>query len=88
MSNLKLGKLPDRTPVKLTISVSPALSKALQQYADAYNEAYGGSEAEPVSELVPYMLQSFLESDRGFAKALKQKNGIRRGRDQTHSTAN
>lgn len=88
MSTLKLGKLPDRTPVKITISVSPALGKALQQYADAYNEAYGGADPEPVSELVPYMLQSFLESDRGFAKSLKEKHGARRSRSQVSASSN
>ena len=36
-------------------------------YAAAYEAAYG--EAESVADLVPYMLQSFLAGDRGFAKA-------------------
>lgn len=71
MVNLKLGKLPDRTPVKLTITVSPDLNQALQAYAALYRETYG--EAEPVPELIPYMLESFLESDRNFAKARKEK---------------
>jgi len=30
MSDLKLGKLPDRTPVKITITVSPDLNQALR----------------------------------------------------------
>jgi hypothetical protein len=33
MVNLKLAKLPDRTPVKITITVSPDLNRALQAYA-------------------------------------------------------
>jgi hypothetical protein len=32
MAELKLAKLPDRTPVKLTISVSPELNRALVDY--------------------------------------------------------
>lgn len=71
MVSLKLGKLPDRTPVKITITVSPDLNQALQAYAALYRETYG--EAEPVAELIPYMLESFLESDRSFAKARKEK---------------
>jgi hypothetical protein len=71
MVNLKLAKLPDRTPVKITITVSPALNQALQAYATLYRETYG--EAEPVPELIPYMIESFLESDRSFAKARKEK---------------
>ena len=76
MPDLKLAKLPDRTPVKLTIVVSPELNKALLAYADAYNQAYETSEPEPVSELVPYMLQSFLDSDKGFVRA-RRENRIR-----------
>ena len=67
VADLKLGKLPDRTPVKLTIRVPPDLHRALSDYATIYNEAYGKS--EPVAELVPHMLAAFLASDRQFAKA-------------------
>lgn len=67
MAELKLGKLPDRTPVKMTIHVSPELHQALAAYAQIYSETYG--EAEPVQELIPAMLATFLESDRAFARA-------------------
>ena len=35
MPELKLGKLPDRKPVKITITVSAALDKKLHSYAEA-----------------------------------------------------
>lgn len=73
MAELKLGKLPDRTPVKLTISVSPDLNQDLADYAEAYRETYG--EAESIADLIPYMLRSFLEGDRGFAKARQARRG-------------
>ncbi len=69
MPELKLAKLPDRVPVKLTITVQPDLVQALREYAAVYRATYG--EAESVEELVPFMLTSFLEGDRGFAKARK-----------------
>jgi hypothetical protein len=69
MSELKVGKLPDRTPVKITITVSPELNQALRQYAEIYRFTYG--EAESVAELIPFMLGAFLDSDRAFAKARK-----------------
>jgi hypothetical protein len=69
MSELKLGKLPDRTPVKITITVSADLNQALREYAAIYRTTYG--EAESVADLIPFMLGAFLESDRGFAKARK-----------------
>jgi hypothetical protein len=67
MPELKLGKLPDRTPVKLAITVTPDLHQMLQQYAALYAEAYGREEA--VAELVPAMLTAFLESDRSFVRS-------------------
>lgn len=66
---LKLAKLPDRTPVKITISVRPDLHTMLCRYSEFYRESYG--EEESVAELIPFMLQAFMEADRGFAKALK-----------------
>ena len=65
MADLKLAKLPDRTPVKITISIPPDLNQALGAYTEMYAEAYG--DAEPVQQLIPAMLASFLESDRAFA---------------------
>ncbi|MCW3835062.1 DUF2274 domain-containing protein [Sphingomonas canadensis] len=67
MPELKLAKLPDRTPVKLAIIVTPDLHQMLQDYAALYAETYGRE--EPVAELVPAMLAAFLESDRSFVRA-------------------
>lgn len=67
MADLKLGKLPDRTPVKLAITITPDLQSALQAYAAIYAQTYGVE--EPIAELVPAMLAAFLEADRGFTRA-------------------
>jgi len=67
MPELKLAKLPDRTPIKLTISILPDLNQALVDYAALYAETYG--RAEPMADLIPAMLAAFLESDRGFARS-------------------
>src|SRR3546814_4214130 len=56
MPSLKLSKLPNRTPVKITITVAPEVNAALQAYAELYREAYG--ENEPVAALIPYMLRA------------------------------
>jgi len=66
MAELKLGKLPDRMPIKLTITVLPDLNKRLQDYAAAYAEAYG--QKEPATELIPHMLTAFLDGDRAFVR--------------------
>jgi hypothetical protein len=70
MPELKLAKLPDRVPVKMTITIQPDLAQALREYAAIYQATYG--KAEAVAELIPFMLASFLEGDRGFAKARKE----------------
>jgi hypothetical protein len=70
MPDLKLAKLPDRTPVKITVTVGPDLNRNLHAYAELYRETYGA--AESVAELIPYILESFLGSDRSFAKARKE----------------
>ena len=67
MADLKLGKLPDRNPVKLTISVMPDLRSALAGYAVLYEQSYG--QKEQIEDLISAMLARFLESDRAFAKA-------------------
>ncbi|OIR00486.1 hypothetical protein GALL_173590 [mine drainage metagenome] len=67
---LKLAKLPDRTPAKITITVSAELNQALHRYAALYRDTYG--EAESVTELIPFMLDAFLDSDRDFAKASRE----------------
>lgn len=66
MADLKLAKLPDRTPIKLTIAVMPDLHQALTDYAALYAQTYGRE--EPVIELIPAMLGAFLEGDRAFAR--------------------
>lgn len=68
---LKLPKLPDRTPVKLTITINPELHQQLQSYAALYQETYGTT--EPVADLIPYMLSVFLDSDRTYSKNQKNK---------------
>ena len=52
MSNLKLDKLPDRTPCKITIQLEPKLMKDLQDYASIYAREY--DESTSPAELVPF----------------------------------
>ena len=73
MGELRLKKLPERTPVKITISVSPELHEALAEYGALYQETYG--QAEPVQELIPAMLASFLDADRQFARRRRGQDG-------------
>ncbi|MEO5865919.1 MAG: DUF2274 domain-containing protein [Sphingomonas sp.] len=67
MPYLKLAKLADRTPVKIAISVTPDLHRLLNDYAAAYLALYGTSET--VADLIPHMLQAFLDGDKAFVRA-------------------
>ena len=66
MAGIKLSKLADTTPVKLAITISPDLQAALADYAALYAQTYGTTAA--VTDLIPCMLASFLDSDREFQK--------------------
>lgn len=83
MAEIRLRRLPDRTPVRLTVSVSPELNDRLARYAAFYADSYGRE--EPVAELVPAILASFLDSDRAF-QAVRRRSGMpcedRRDRDR------
>jgi hypothetical protein len=66
MPELTLQKLPERTPIKLSIVITPQLNDDLSRYAELYASTYGKEEA--VIDLIPAMLIAFLESDRTFVK--------------------
>jgi len=66
---LKLGQLPERIPMKITVTVLPDLKKALDDYAAIYANTYG--QKETVAELIPYMLDAFLSGDGKFREARK-----------------
>jgi len=66
---LRLARLPDRTPVRMTIAMDPELASALSDYAEIYQQTYGKTEKPEL--LVPAMLEAFLGSDAGFKRARK-----------------
>ena len=66
---LRIGKLPDLTPVKMTVSLDREVYEMLEDYARIYGESYG--EAVKPSELIPSMISGFLASDNGFKRARK-----------------
>jgi hypothetical protein len=64
---MRLPKLPDRTSVKLTTTLPPQLAGRLRDYADFYAETYGVREEVP--DLLPFMLEAFLDGDAEFRRA-------------------
>ena len=71
MKKIKLAKLPDRVPLKLTVTLPSELAARLRRYADLYAEQYGTRE-EP-AELVPYILDAFIKGDAEFQRTTREK---------------
>lgn len=70
MGNLKLGPLADDKPVKLTIELPAGLHRDLVAYGEILGRD-GGQGAVPPARLIAPMLERFIATDRGFAKARK-----------------
>lgn len=68
MSKLKLGPLPDDKPVKVTVELPASVHRDLVAYAEVLGRETGQTAADPVRLIVP-MLERFMATDRGFAKA-------------------
>lgn len=66
---LRIAKLPNLTPVKMTVSIEPEVHQMLEDYAKIYGDSYG--EAVKPAELVPSMIAGFLATDNGFKRARK-----------------
>ena len=68
LAKLKLGPLPDDKPVRVTVDLPAALHRDLVAYAEVLGRETGQSVREPAKLIAP-MLQRFMATDRGFAKA-------------------
>lgn len=68
MAKLKLGPIADDKPVKVTLELPASLHRDLTAYAEILGRDGAQSSADPVRLIVP-MLERFMATDRGFAKA-------------------
>lgn len=66
---LKLDRLPNRKPVKLTITLEPETFDALEDYARIYAEEYGDEES--INVIASYMIGDFMEGDAAFKRRRK-----------------
>lgn len=71
MTKLKLGPLADDKPVKVAVELPGPLHCDLIAYAEVLARESGQPAADPVKLIVP-MLERFIATDRGFAKARRQ----------------
>jgi hypothetical protein len=68
MTKLKLSPIADERPVKVTLELPASLHRDLKSYAQILGGGSDQPATEPIRLIVP-MLQRFMASDRGFAKA-------------------
>ncbi len=68
MAKPKLGPIADDKPVKITTELPAPLHRDLVAYAEVLARETGQPAADPVKLIVP-MLERFIATDRGFAKA-------------------
>ncbi|MBZ9937004.1 DUF2274 domain-containing protein [Mesorhizobium sp. BR1-1-16] len=72
MTKLKLGPIADDKPVKVTVELPANLQRDLVAYAEILGREAGQPVADPIRLIVP-MLERFIATDRGFAKARRAK---------------
>jgi hypothetical protein len=68
MTKLKLGPIIEDKPVKVTVELPGALHRNLVAYAEVLARETGQPVSDPLRLIVP-MLERFIATDRGFAKA-------------------
>ena len=66
---LRIAKLPNLTPVKLTVSLEPEIYQMLEDYARIYGDSYG--ETVKPAQLIPSMIAGFMATDNVFKRARK-----------------
>jgi hypothetical protein len=69
MTQLKLGRLPKSGVVRLHIAILETLKDELDRYAAEYSKLY---EPADLTTLIPYMLEAFVRSDRGYRRRVRK----------------
>jgi hypothetical protein len=68
MTKLKLGPIADNKPVKVTVELPADIHRALVAYAELLSKETGQTVGGP-GKLISPMIERFMATDRGFAKA-------------------
>lgn len=73
MTKLKLGAIVDDKPIKVTIELPALLHHDLVAYAEVLARETGQPITDPAKLIAP-MVQRFIATDRGFARARRNKS--------------
>ncbi len=86
MTRLKLGPLADDKPVKVAVELPAPVHRDLTAYAEVLERETGQLVKEPAKLIVP-MIERFMATDRGFAKARKEQRAPSRAPGQGSGSA-
>ncbi|RJF89299.1 DUF2274 domain-containing protein [Oleomonas cavernae] len=75
MTKLKLGPFEDDKVVRATVELPASLHRDLVAYVETPPHQIGQAVTDPLT-LIVRMLQRFIATDRGFAKAKKPKSTL------------
>jgi hypothetical protein len=73
VAKLKLGRIEDDKPVRLTIELPAAIHRDLVAYAETLGRETGQGTVEP-AKLIGPMLARFMATDRAFAKLRRTRS--------------
>ncbi|MFG1377267.1 DUF2274 domain-containing protein [Xanthobacter sp. VTT E-85241] len=76
MAKLKLGVIDDDKPVKISLELPAAVHRELVAYAEVLAKETGRPVGEP-AKLISPMIERFMATDRGFAKARREGRAVR-----------
>jgi hypothetical protein len=71
---LKIGPLPNPEKVKVLVQISLELKESLDKYAQFHSQL--GGRSVDAATLIPHMLQSFIDRDRGFRLMRKSQQTV------------
>ena len=74
MNKLKLGHVETDKPVRVALKLPAPLYRNVLQYAELLSKSTGQQLLEP-AKLIPAMIESFIATDRGFAKLKREPPG-------------
>ncbi|OJY74108.1 MULTISPECIES: DUF2274 domain-containing protein [unclassified Rhizobium] len=75
MTKLKLGAIVDDKPIKVTVELPAPVHRDLVAYAEILARETGQPVTDPAKLIAP-MVQRFIATDRGFARARRAHSGL------------
>lgn len=84
MTKLKLGAIADDKPIKVAVELPAPLHRDLVAYAEVLARETGQPVTDPAKLIAP-MVQRFIATDRGFARAKRDIRSRTTDRQRTES---